>query len=258
MQNVEEKENKQSKKQLVQTIIGAVLCVILGFVLVCNLTIIIKGSIHPEEPPSIFSVTPLVVVSESMEGTQDGRIDKGDLIFVKDIEYDELKIGDVITFRANNGDLVTHRIIRVDDEGNFVTKGDNPLNDEDKPSLTEDRFIGIVTGRIPKIGDFALFLQTTWGMALFVGVPLIAFILYDVIRRQLYAKKDGDKTAELEAEVARLRALAGEAPTPTSAPVVPVTTEATSSTVVPESVSETENTEAPAEESADTDTATGE
>lgn len=248
MQNVEEKENKQSKKQLVQTIIGAVLCVILGFVLVCNLTIIIKGSIHPEEPPSIFSVTPLVVVSESMEGTQDGRIDKGDLILVKDIDYDELKIGDVITFRANNGDLVTHRIIRVDDEGNFVTKGDNPLNDEDKPSLTEDRFIGIVTGRIPKIGDFALFLQTTWGMALFVGVPLIAFILYDVIRRQLYAKKDGDKTAELEAELARLRALAGEAPAQaTAAPVVEVATEAPAETEI-----------ASAEETADTDTATGE
>lgn len=248
MENVTQSEKKKVNWYKVQTIIGAVVCVILGFVLICNLTIIIKGSLHPEKPPSIFSVTPLVVVSPSMQGDQEGRIDQGDLIFIKDIEFDDLKIGDVVTYRQPNGDLVTHRFWRIDEEGNYRTKGDNPINDEDVYILTEETLLGIVTGRIPKIGDFALFLQTTWGMALFVGVPLIAFIIYDVIRRQLYAKKDGDKTAELEAELARLRALAGEAPAQATAdPVVEVATEAPAETEI-----------ASAEETADTDTATGE
>lgn len=212
MQNVTESEKKKVNWDKVKTIVGAVLCVILGFVLICNLTIIIKGSIHPEEPPSIFSVTPLVVVSPSMEGNQEGRIDQGDLIFIKDIAFDDLKVGDVVTYRQPNGDLVTHRFWRIDEEGNYRTKGDNPINDEDTYVLTEETLLGIVTGRIPKIGDFALFLQKPLGMVLFVGLPLLAFVLYDVIRRQLYERKKGDKTAELEAELARLRALAGEAP----------------------------------------------
>lgn len=212
MQNVTESEKKKVNWDKVKTIVGAVLCVILGFVLICNLTIIIKGSIHPEEPPSIFSVTPLVVVSPSMEGNQEGRIDQGDLIFIKDIAFDDLEVGDVVTYRQPNGDLVTHRFWRIDEEGNRRTKGDNPVNDEDTYILTEETLLGIVTGRIPKIGDFALFLQKPLGMVLFVGLPLLAFVLYDVIRRQLYERKKGDKTAELEAELARLRALAGEAP----------------------------------------------
>ena len=64
--------------------------------------------------------------------------------------------------------------------------------------------------RFPKVGDFALFLQTPMGMVLFIGLPLLAFIIYDIIRRQQYARKESKKTAELEAELERLRKLAGE------------------------------------------------
>ena len=222
MQNSTKKQ--KTTKDKVLDIVGIVLCVILGFILVCNMTIIIKGSVHPEEPPSIFSVTPLVVVSPSMQGDQKGIIYEGDLIFIKDIAFEDLEIGDVVTYREPNGDLVTHRIIRQNDDGSYVTKGDNPVNDEDIHALTADTLVGIVIGRIPKIGDFALFLQTTLGTVLFVGLPLLAFVVYDIIRRQLYAKKDNDKTAELEAELARLRALAGEAPAaaPAEAPAAPI------------------------------------
>ena len=44
----------------------------------------------------------------------------------------------------------------------------------------------------------------------FIGVPLAAFIIYDIIRRQRYTAKENKRTAELEAELERLRALAGE------------------------------------------------
>lgn len=212
MQNVNEKENIRSKKDLVKMIVGIALCVILGFILVCNLTIIIKGSVNPDTPPSVFGITPLVVLSGSMSGEDDGHIEIGDLVFVTKAEYSELSIGDVVTYRDGKS-FTTHRIIGVDDEGYFTTKGD-ANNTADKRPLLEENLIGRVVGRIPKVGDFALFLQTPLGMVTFVGLPLLAFVLYDVIRRQLAAKKTGDKTAELEAELARLRALAGEAQVP--------------------------------------------
>ena len=200
MQNVNEKENIRSKKDLVKMIVGIALCVILGFILVCNLTIIIKGSVNPDTPPSVFGITPLVVLSGSMSGEDDGHIEIGDLVFVTKAEYSELSIGDVVTYRDGKS-FTTHRIIGVDDEGYFTTKGD-ANNTADKRPLLEENLIGRVVGRIPKVGDFALFLQTPLGMVTFVGLPLLAFVLYDVIRRQLAAKKTGDKTAELEAELA--------------------------------------------------------
>ena len=86
-----------------------------------------------------------------------------------------------------------------------MTKGDaNNAADQDK--VTEDRLVGIYKGRIPKVGDFAMFLQTPVGMIVFIGVPLLGFIIYDIIRRQKYANKENKKTAELEAELERLRA----------------------------------------------------
>lgn len=208
MQNVTKCEKKEKKHGKVKTIIGIVLCVILGFILVCNLTIIIKGSVNPDTPPSVFSVIPLVVLSGSMSGEEEGHIEIGDLVFVAEIEYSELEIGDVVTYRDGNS-FTTHRIIDVGEEG-FITKGDYN-NTEDRHPLTEENLIGIVKARIPKVGNFALFLQTPLGMVLFVGLPLLAFVLYDVIRRQRFTKKNDDKTAELETELARLRALAGEA-----------------------------------------------
>ena len=57
-------KNKTSKRILF--IVGAVLCCIFALMLVCNLTIIIKGVINPEMPPSVLGVTPMVVQSGSM------------------------------------------------------------------------------------------------------------------------------------------------------------------------------------------------
>ena len=204
----ETEKTKMTKQDKIKTIVGIALCVILGFILVCNITIIIKGSVNPDTPPSVLGITPLVVLSGSMSGDADGHIEVGDLVFVVDAEYSELKVGDVVTYRDGKS-FTTHRIIGTNDDGTYITKGD-ANNTEDKRPLTEDKLIGKVTGRIPKIGDFALFLQTTLGTVLFVGVPLLAFITYDILRRQRFAKKNDSKTAELEAELARLRALAGE------------------------------------------------
>ena len=196
----------------VLTVIGLVLCIVFGFMLICNLTIIIKGTIAPEKPPSVLGITPMVVLSGSMSGTEEGHIEVGDLVFVGTAEAAELKTGDVIAFME--GDVVvTHRIIEIqtDEDGarQFITKGD-ANNAIDLRPVTEDKLVGIYQFRIPKVGDFALFLQEPLGMVLFIGVPLFGFVIYDLLRRRHYANREEQRTAELEAELARLRALAGE------------------------------------------------
>ena len=192
--------------------IGLILCVVFGFLLVCNMTIIIKGTIAPERPPSVLGITPMVVLSGSMSGSAEDHIEVGDLIFVGKAEAARLKQGDVIAFME--GDVVvTHRIVEVgrDEAGklSFITKGD-ANNSIDLRPVSEENLVGIYKFRIPKVGDFALFLQTPLGMILFIGIPLLAFIIYDIIRRRHYAAKEDKRTSELEAELERLRALAGE------------------------------------------------
>ena len=193
----------------VLTAVGLALCVIFGFLLVCNLTIIIKGALFPEKPPSVLGLTPMVVLSGSMSGEAEDHIEVGDLVFVGRADPEELEVGDVIAY-MNGGATVTHRITAIDTNTDgdllFTTKGD-ANNAEDTTPVTEEQLVGIYRWRIPKVGDFALFLQTPLGMLLFVGVPVLAFLIYDIIRRQRYANRENRRTAELEAELERLRGM---------------------------------------------------
>jgi len=194
------------------TILGAVLCVVFGFMLICNLTIIIKGALYPEKPPAVLGNTPLIVLSGSMSGDAPDHIEVGDLIFAGKIEAEDLEVGNIIAFMQGKT-VITHRIIdiKTTEHGGilFYTQGD-ANNAPDHRPVSENELVGIYKGRIPKVGDFAMFMQTPLGMIVFIGIPLASFIIYDVLRRQHYAAIERRKTAELEAELERLRALAGE------------------------------------------------
>lgn len=194
MAHRKERKERTSTSNKVFTVIGAVLCVVFGFMLICNITIIIKGTITPDRPPSVFGVTPMAVLSGSMSGDAPDHIEVGDLIFIRKIKPNELSEGNIITFIQNNT-VITHRIIDIntDEDGKllFTTKGD-ANNKADRNPVKEDEIVGVFMFRLAKVGDFALFLQTPTGMITFVGVPLLAFIMYDIIRRQLSASK-GDK-----------------------------------------------------------------
>lgn len=206
------REEKSGLIQKILTGVSILLCIVFSFMLICNMTIIIKGTLYPERPPSVLGITPMVVLSGSMSGDAEDHIEVGDLIFVGKTEAEELEVGDVIAFMEGKV-VVTHRIIEVqtgeNGEPEFITKGD-ANNAQDQRPVTSNNLVGIYKARIPKVGDFALFLQTPMGMVLFIGLPLLAFIIYDIIRRQQYARKESKKTAELEAELERLRKLAGE------------------------------------------------
>lgn len=206
--NTEQKE-KKSGLQLTILVIGIILCIVFGFMLLSNLTIIVKGAIYPDSPPSVLGVTPLVVQSGSMSGNAPDHIEVGDLVLIDKVDTQDLKEGDIIAFKDKNI-LVTHRIKSIDKDENgkllFTTKGD-ANNVEDANPVADDNVVGIYEQRIPKIGNFAMFLQQPLGMVLFIGVPVLVFIMYDIIRRQKYACTENEKAIQMQAEIDRLRKL---------------------------------------------------
>ena len=74
----------------------------------------------------VVGLQPFVVLSGSMEPTYH----VGSLIYVKSVDYKELKVGDPITFMISENTVATHRIIEVlpDEEDpdtlRYFTQGD--------------------------------------------------------------------------------------------------------------------------------------
>ena len=213
------------------TVIGIVLCVILVPILIINCTLIIKSFINKNEVPDIGGRFPLVVLTDSMYP----EIKGGDLIICKTIDPDDVELGDVISFYdpAGNGvTIVTHKVVEIineeDGSRSFRTRGINN-NTEDRVLVHEDKVVAEYTGtRIPNAGHVSMFMQSTSGLIVCVILPIILFVGYDVIRRKLYEKNQGEDVAALKAELEALKAARAESeaePGATAPAEVPATAE---------------------------------
>jgi len=188
---------------VILTIIGIILCIIFVPILLVNTILIVKGAMDDTKPPSVFGYTPLVVLSGSMDDGKADAILVGDLILVQDCDAKNLKVNDVIAFME--GDYaVTHRIIAVNEDGTYTTQGD-ANNVQDANPVEPEHVIGKYTNKITGLGNAVLFIQSTTGMLVCVGIPLALFVIYDIIRRQMLLKKEKIKQDQLKQEIAELK-----------------------------------------------------
>lgn len=188
------------------TVVGVILCVILIPILVINVTLIIKSYTNTEEVPKIGGWCPLIVLTGSMED----EIMEGDLIFVKQIDAADVQVRDVIAFfdpDGNGTSVLTHRVVEIIEEGgslSFRTKGDANTS-EDRQPVAAEKLIGVYRFRIPGAGNVAMFMQTTAGLLICVGVPLVLLVGWDLIRRRKYEQRNQQDTSALLAELEALK-----------------------------------------------------
>ena len=168
-----------------------------------NLTIIIKSYLNPDKVPNFFGIMPVVVLSGSMEP----EILTGDLAILKTTDPAQLKLNDIIAYKEG-ATLVTHRIVELINNGgepSFITRGD-ANNASDRNPVAYSQVEGVYIYRIAGLGRLAMFMQTPFGILVFVGVPLCCFILYDIIRRRHANQKEKARLDEAQAEIERLKA----------------------------------------------------
>lgn len=124
------------------------------------------------------------VVSGSMEPTYS----VGDMLYVKSVAPEDVKVGDVITFVLNE-DLVvaTHRVVRIDAEKQcFYTKGDANTVEDGSPVHFKN-VIGVPKFSIPKLGYVSDFVQNPPGM--YIVLMLVAVLLITVFLPDFMPKK---------------------------------------------------------------------
>ena len=85
-----------------------------------------------------------------LSGSMEPKFYPGDIVITQNKDKADIKVNDIVTFRDNEGVIITHRIIEETNEG-YITKGDNN-NVNDADVLKEKNIIGEVKFSIPKVG----------------------------------------------------------------------------------------------------------
>lgn len=143
----------------------------------------------------------LVVASGSMskknknnpyliENNLTNQFNTGDIIQIRKLKStDELKLYDVISYRNNEGKNIIHRIIQINEDGSFVTRGDsNPGSDTYNP--TRNDVYGVYTNqRIQKIGYLVMFFKSNFGIMTMVAV-VYCILMIDFFNKKLQERYD--------------------------------------------------------------------
>lgn len=144
---------------------------------------------------SLFGYRYYTVITPSMTPAYN----VGDMVFVKIEKADSINVGDVITFNPSSGSdaYLTHRVTQklTDYQGTgitcFRTKGD--ANDsEDSFLVDENRVIGKVKLRVPKLGYVVRFIQLRW----YFIIPLAVMLWLSLRLMKLYFSPKDDSTTQ--------------------------------------------------------------
>jgi signal peptidase len=133
-----------------------------------------------------FGVNWYNVSSESMQSV----IPEGSLIFVKKVNVNELKKGDIITFGHGDGETVTHQIEEIiedytnDGSRAFRTKGTENAEADPELVMAKD-IIGVVIKHFPNVGKILAVSGKT-----IPTVAVVAFVLLALFNRLRYYRPD--------------------------------------------------------------------
>ncbi len=167
---------KKAKKEKIMKWVNNIVSVLLMTLLISVASVVIISKASGGEP-QFLGYQLKTVLSGSMEP----GIQTGSIIAVKLAEDKTgYKIGDVITFQADEDILITHRITEVVKSGDSVlyrTKGDNNNAEDMNPVLSENVVAKYTDFTLPYVGYFINFTQSKNG-ALLLLIPGFLLLMY--------------------------------------------------------------------------------
>lgn len=187
--DVEKISNKIKNKKMTKKIIKCIILIGLIILFIINLILSFEENTH------ILGIYMFNIVSESMEPT----FYKEDLVVVKKCKLEDLKKGDIITFREEDR-TISHRIVEITKEKGdvkFITKGDN--NDiPDKDAVEMQDVYGKVLFSIKKVGIVVHYIQNARGFINIAFFIVIVYILVSLRDNQKNTRKMKRKKYEIK------------------------------------------------------------
>lgn len=176
------------KKGITIGLTGLIICIITGI----GFSIYMHFTTTENEVPMIFGYQTFRVLTGSMRPA----IKAGDMIIIQEKNPEEVKPGDVITFRNKKYGFVTHRVKSSDVQDGvieFETKGDANEN-VDRDLVLGNDVVGIVVGNIPKGAVVVDFFQSTVGLVLCIIFPAVVLLGLEI--KTISSEKKREKISD--------------------------------------------------------------
>lgn len=137
-----------------------------------------------------------IQVFSVISGSMEPDYPVGSLIYVKEVDPNDVEVRDVITYVLPNNMPSTHRVVRIDTENQlFYTKGD--ANDtEDGAPVHFQNLIGTPIFTIPYLGFVAHYIQNPPGMYVAIAAGAILLILVFIPDLFMKETKKDEKSPE--------------------------------------------------------------
>ena len=151
--------------------------------------------------PGFFGVKTFVVLSGSMEPV----INVGAVEYINTHDRD-VEEGDIVAYRASehaSADIVTHRVIEIDADGNMKTQGD-ANNRPDEGTVTKADIVGTYLFQIPSLG-YALHAIGHNGkiaiVCVLAGMFILSNVLQSLVKHQEEKAKEKDEKGAVPDEI---------------------------------------------------------
>ncbi len=170
------------ENKVVKIIVNVLVCIVI--ILATCITLITISS-QKNGYFRIFKSIPLTIKDSSMEPT----IKKGSLIITKEYKNNDIKEGDVISYRSidknNTLEIKTGRvktIITVNEQTTYITEFDNKEY-TDSEQVNSKNVISIWNGKkVSTLGSIIDFLNTKVGFFICIIVPLALLFIYQLYK----------------------------------------------------------------------------
>ena len=181
---MEEKNNNNNNKTSALKIIGnTIYTLLIAILILVDVSLIYQQIFYKDKIPSILNHKIFMIGKDYMDET----LNDGDLIFTKNIEPTEIKVGDIIAFRNSNNLVTVHEVLEIDNTKNnekFITKtAENEV--QFNKYVNFSRLEGILVYKIPMLGKIILFIINPIVLfSIILIILIVGFVLYKLAKKQ--------------------------------------------------------------------------
>ncbi len=203
---------EKSKKEKVKAIFGWIGYVASLIVLAYLIFYFVFNLVSPNLTARYMGFKGYVILTDSMEP----ELVQNDFVFITAYDFEELKEGDIVAFVDPNGNVVVHYFAEwtVNERGDacFRTR---PANPPDAPMdywrITKDKFVGIYSGKISKVGGVLRVIGSPIGLIAIVVIGVSIYLIIHIFKKPTKEKQEEavsaeapeGKVIEVEAEIVK-------------------------------------------------------